>query len=320
MLQSRTKPSASIDHHESNEILLQVSKQARRERRGASATKRLVRNLWGASFDLLSGLLHESRTLGEQFLESEYDRARTSNDPVFYVLMHLHANACLIASEVIVLLDSGHAGGAIARWRTLYEVNIYAAFILKHGAKTAERYVRHMHVKDLEDLPSVDALLKAAGAEGLPSAEFEALAELKTRLLRQYGEDFHGGFGWAKEACGKKGRLVFSDIASDVGLGVNEMFYRVASHLVHPTWKGILDNPGAPSDPNGEPLLAGPSEHGLWLPAELTTRSIYDATVSFLSCGPTGTRVMELDRLANCVKLISDRLREVRDMLTASGS
>jgi len=226
----------------------------------------------------------------------------------------------LLPIEVIVLLYSGHAGGAMARWRTLYEVNIYAAFILKHGAKTAERYVRHMHVKDSEDLPSIDALLKAAGAEGSTSAEREALTELKARLHKQYGEDFHGGFGWAKEACGKRGKLVFNDIASDVGFGVHEMFYRVASHLVHPTWKGILDNPGAPSDQSGEPLLAGPSEHGLWLPAELTTRSIYGATVSFLSCRPTDTGVMGLGRLSNCVQLISDQLREVRDISTVSGS
>ena len=320
MLQSLTKHSASTDRHESDELLLQILKQARRERRGAAATKRLVRCVWGASFDLLSGLLHESRILGEQFVGSEYDRARTSNDTVFYVLMHLHANACLIASEVVSLLELGHAGGAIARWRTLYEVNIYAAFILKHGAKTAERYIRHMHVKDSEDLPSVDAALKAAGAEGFSSAEREALAELNSQLLKRYGEDFHGGFGWAKGACGKKGRLVFSDIASDVGLGVHEMFYRAASHLVHPTWKGILDNPGLPPDPSGEPLLAGPSDHGLWLPAELTTQSIYGATVSFLSCGPAGGRMKEIDRLANCVRLISDRLREVRDRSTAPGS
>ena len=200
--------------------------------------------------------------------------------------MHLHANACLIASEVISLLESGHAGGAIARWRTLYEVNIYAAFILKHGAKTADRYIRHMHVKDSEDLPSVDAALKAAGAEGFSSAEREALAKLNSQLRKRYGEDFHGG----------------------------------ASHLVHPTWKGILDNPGIPPDPSGEPLLAGPSDHGLWLPAELTTRSIYGATASFLSCGPAGGRMKEIDRLANCVRLISDRLREARDGSTAPGS
>src|ERR1035437_7728319 len=103
MLQSLTKHSASTDRHESDELLLQILKKARRERRGAAATKRLVRCVWGASFDLLSGLLRESRILGEQFVGSEYDRARTSNDTVFYALMHLHANACLIASEVVSL-------------------------------------------------------------------------------------------------------------------------------------------------------------------------------------------------------------------------
>ena len=68
MLQSLTSHSANTDRHESDELLLQILEQARRERRGSAATKRLVRCVWGAPFDLLSGLLHESRILGEQFV------------------------------------------------------------------------------------------------------------------------------------------------------------------------------------------------------------------------------------------------------------
>ena len=297
-----------------------MSKRARQERRGAAAAKRMIREVWGDSLDLLAGLLSESRTLGERFSELEWGRARKSNDPVFYVLMHLHANACLVASEVLALLDSGHAGGAIARWRSLHEVGTYAAFILKHGAKTAERYVRHSHIKDAEDLPSVDDALEAAGDEGFSPEEREMLAELKGRLLKQYGEGFQGGFGWAKEACAGKGKLSFDSIASDLDPSVPKMFYRIASHLVHPTWKGIIDNPGAPPDSSGEPLLAGSSEYGLWLPAMLTARSIYGTTVSFLSCGSTDTWRTELYHLSSCVELVCDQLREARDEQAAPAS
>ena len=62
--------------------------------------------------------------------------------------MHLHANACLVTSEVITLLEAGYSSGATARWRSLHEVAVYAMFIVKHGPGTAERYLRHVHIKD----------------------------------------------------------------------------------------------------------------------------------------------------------------------------
>ena len=256
------------------QFLARVPEHVRQERRLAATAKRRIRDIWGGSLDLLVALLHESRAMGDQFLRLEYETAKTSNDLVFFATMHLHANACLVTSEVITLLEAGYSSGATARWRSLHEVAVYAMFIVKHGPGTAERYLRHGHIKDWEDLPAVDEMLRRSGDEEFSRSEDEKLAKLKAQLLERYGDEFKGGLGWAKEACPKKGGLAFKDIAEDVGLSVLDSFYRSASHFVHPTWKGIIDNGGLPSDLNGEALLAGPSEHGIWTPAMLTVRSI----------------------------------------------
>src|ERR1039458_636001 len=156
-------------------------------------------------------------------------------------------------------------------------------------------------------------MLRRSGDEEFSRSEDEKLAKLKAQLLERYGDEFKGGLGWAKEACPKKGGLAFKDIAEDVGLSVLDSFYRSASHFVHPTWKGIIDNGGLPSDLNGEALLAGPSEHGIWTPAMLTVRSIYGATFSFLTCRADSAWLPKLMQLSKLVEHASDQLRKIRD-------
>jgi len=299
--------------NELGQFLAQVPKHVRRDHRSAKAIRRRIRDVWGDSLDVLVGLFHESRDLGEQFLQCEYEMAKASNDLVFFATMHLHANACLVTSEVLTLLEAGFSSGATARWRSLYEIAVYAAFIVKHGPNTAERYLRHAHIKDWEDTPPVEKLLTTYGGEGFSSQEHETIEALKTRLLKKYGDEFKGGLGWAKEACPKKGGLVFKDIAEDVDLGGFESFYRTASHFVHPNWKGILDNEGLPPDLKDEALLAGASEYGIWMPAMLTARSLYGATASFLSCRKDSLWLQRLVCLGKLVEHTSLRLREVRD-------
>lgn len=273
-----------------------------------------IRARWSDSLDLLAGLIHMCRELGAEFLSAEYDSAKESNDLVFFASMHLHASACLVASEILCLLENGYASGASARWRSLHEVAAYAMFIRKHGQQTAERYLRHSHIKDWEDAPSVDDLLKKSGGEGFTQPEREMLEGLKAQLVAKYGADFVGGHGWAKGAYPTKGRLGFKDIAEDVGLGSLDSFYRVASHVVHPTWKGIRDNDGLPNELANEALLAGPSEHGLWTPAMLMTRSVYAATLSFLLCrGENPDCLAKLSTLSELVEYVTDHLRETRD-------
>jgi hypothetical protein len=298
--------------------LARTPRHVKQQRRLASTVKRRIRRVWGDSLDLLVGLLYESRDLAEQFLQSEYEAAKTSNDLIFFAAMHLHASACLITSEVLTLLETGYSIGASARWRTLHEVAVYAQFIVKHGPRTAERYLRHVHIKDWDDLPAVDKLITESEGQGFSPVEREMVEKLKAQLLQLYGEEFKGRLGWAKEACPKKGGLSFNDIAEDVGLDLLDSFYRTASHAIHPTWKGIVDNNGLLSDLEGEALLAGPSELGIWTPAMLTARSIYSSTVSFVTCRKDSDWQPRLKQLSKLVQHTSDQLRISRDSASSS--
>jgi hypothetical protein len=291
------------------QLLGRIESHVQQEHRSTAKIKRRLHRVWGESFDLLIGLLYESRDLGGHFLESEYEAARASNDLVFFAVMHLHAEGCLITGEILTLLTTGFSSGAYRCWRSLHEVAAYSMFIVKHGPRTAERYLKHAHIKDWEDMPVLDKLLKGSGGEGFTTADAEMLEKLRARLLQRYGDEFKGGLGWAKEACPKKGGLSFKDIADDVGLGTLDAFYRAASHAVHPTWKGIQDNHEIPPDRQGEGLQSGPSEFGIWTPAMLTARSIYSATLAFLTCRNSSAWLSNLSQLSELVEYTSAQLQ-----------
>jgi hypothetical protein len=115
-------------------------KDRRRERRGFET--RLARR-WGRALDLLATLREIAVEAGDDFNTEFRPEPATAKDFVFEVLTRLHARACQVASEVIILLRSGHADGAHARWRTLHEIAVVGFFVRSHGNDVAERYILH---------------------------------------------------------------------------------------------------------------------------------------------------------------------------------
>ena len=69
---------------------------------------------WGKALDLLRILLTVSREIGSETYKklrrSRAKRDRHRSD----VLLRLHARACRVAGEIIVLMESGYADGAMA--------------------------------------------------------------------------------------------------------------------------------------------------------------------------------------------------------------
>src|SRR6266700_848387 len=96
----------------------------RRRRRWVRGFERRLRNRWGRALDLYELTLVCCHEWGGEFNERHRSAAATEQDHAFEVLTRLHARACLTASEILALLETGHAVGAEARWRTLHEITV----------------------------------------------------------------------------------------------------------------------------------------------------------------------------------------------------
>ena len=156
-----------------------------------------LEGIWRRPIDLLDLFVYLSLEAGTDF-NSEYRQdAIASGDAVLEVLTRLHGRACQVAKEILVLLRSGFADGADARWRTLHELAIVALLIGEHGQELAERYRLHEAVQQYKLARQYQDHCQSLNREPIPQEEFAELKERRDELIDQFGPAFKNDYGWA---------------------------------------------------------------------------------------------------------------------------
>lgn len=263
---------------------------------------------WGCSFNTLRMIYTISLEMGTE-IEKEQRRSRSKRNRVLReTLVRLHARACQVFMEMIVLMENGLADGAMARWRTLHEITVVASLLFRHGEDLAVRYRAHAAI---EAKRAVDRFIKnheALEFEPLEQWKIDTVEENYKSMLMKYGDNFGSEYGWAAQHLEmKKPRLV--DLEAAVGKMHHQSFYRMASYNVHATAKGIDFRLGL-MDGAGSPIaLAGPSNAGFVDPAQMMAHDLVHIT-SLL--GPRNfrfDRMVGLEILARLRNELSVRLR-----------
>ena len=247
------------------------------------------------AFDLLEMFLVISLEAGESINNLERGNAFKNKDFVFEVLTRLQARACQIASEILVLLKSGYADGAHARWRTLHEISVVGLFIGNNDNDLAERYLLYDHIECHKAAKIYQEHYNYLGYEPLSDEEIRRSEEIRSGLIHKYGEAYEKDYGWASHVLKKK-KISFKDIEKAIGLDYLRPFYKMACHNIHANPRGIFFKLGL--YPETDMLLAGPSNIGLADPGQATALSLMHITLSLLNHQPN------LDRLVTCQILI----------------
>lgn len=197
-------------------------------------------------------------------------------------LLMLHARALTIAGEVEALIRCGFADGATARWRTLHEITVTAAFLVEHGEDTALRYLEHFPCEQLKGVRLYEEHCRALGEEPLEANLLNALKDDVDQLAKRYGEAFRHDNGWAAHALQLK-KVTFSDIERSVKLDFMRPYYRGASEQVHASSRGAVMRTGLINQQSTiEMLMAGPSNYGFADAAINSARELLTTTVSLL--------------------------------------
>lgn len=90
-----------------------------------------LRDRWGSAFDTLRMMYTIASEIGGENAKRNR-RSRSKKKRVLCdTLVRLHARACQVLLEIIVLMEDGLADGAMARWRTLHELTIVATLLAK---------------------------------------------------------------------------------------------------------------------------------------------------------------------------------------------
>jgi hypothetical protein len=280
-------------------------KDRRRERRGFET--RLARR-WGPALDLLATIREIAVEAGDDSNTEFRPEAATAKDFVFEVLTRLHARACQVASEVIILLRSGHADGAHARWRTLHEIAVVGFFVQSHGNDVAERYILHNAIESYRAALGYQEHCTTIGYEPLTEEEFARIKAHRDALKARFGDSYGEEYGWAAAALASKSPR-FSDIERNVGLAHLRPYYKLASHNVHANPRGAFFKLGLL--PDQQMLLAGPSDLVLADPGHGTAISLSQITLTLLAMKPN------IDRLVIC-QILSRLEHEVGEAFIAA--
>lgn len=219
---------------------------------------------WKEPLDLLRMILAISRELGEdayrRYRRSRAKRGRHTQG----VLIQLHARACQVAAEIITLLEAGYADGAIARWRTLYEIDVVATLIAEHGDDLAERYLAHEIVASERALRLYKETANDLGYRPPAKKEIERIERLYKAALSRYGPEFGKNYGWAAKHLNHRDPQILH-LQKAAGRSSMRSHYKMASDNVHAGVKGILFKLSAPGR---SAVVAGASNAGLDEPGQ----------------------------------------------------
>ena len=265
--------------------------------------------IWRRPIDLLDLFVHLSTEAGSDFNSEYREDAVDSGDAVFEALTKLHGRGCQVAREVLVLLRSGLADGAHARWRTLHEMAIVACLLGAHEQDLAERYLLDEMVQQYRLACQYQSHYQSLKFEPISQEEFAKLKERRDQLIAQFGPPFKNDYGWAASITGIPNPTLVH-LEEKVELGHLRPLYRWASDNVHPNAHGTNYRLGLGSH-QGSVILAGPSNEGLADPGHAAAISLCQMTVALLCTKSTIDSVVVAKILQNLVDEIGNAFLEV---------
>jgi hypothetical protein len=199
-----------------------------------------------------------SRDIGGEFnaklaaATEQQDRLRNG------VLLRLHARATQVTTEIVVLLENGFADGALARWRTLHEIEVVATLIAEHGDALAERYVAHEVIEEAKMTRLAKETAEELGYKPPSKRELDRDEANVKAAVEKYGVGFDRDYGWAIGQVSPSNS--FTDLAKAANRSRLRAHYKLASNNVHAGIRGISHQLGSMGT---QTLLAGASNAGL---------------------------------------------------------
>ncbi|NNV55031.1 DUF5677 domain-containing protein [Limnovirga soli] len=249
-----------------------VLKENKKENRNFKAN---LKTRWGKAFDLLEIFICYNLDHG-QTLAYSYRKINIKNVK-FEVLLRLHARSCQVAFEVLELLKSGFADGALSRWRTLYEISVLGNFLNNKPEDLSQKYLDYSIVESYQERLEFQKNYKKLGNKTY-SKKDNNYVEAQINLLKEkYGKDFVKAYGWSSEYL-LPGKRNFAGMEETVEFKHMRPFYKMANNYVHSGAKGFLFKLGTYRQ--NKVMLAGPSNYGLADPGQNTAYSLLHSTLA----------------------------------------
>ncbi|SHJ79887.1 hypothetical protein SAMN05444000_11366 [Shimia gijangensis] len=226
----------------------------------------LLRTMWVCCQEIAESHAHEGPLDGDEL--------------TFDTLAHLQPKALLILSEILSLLESGFADGALARWRSLHEVTVVGMFISKHGHEAALAYRLSMWFSNLRAANQYNRHANRANLAPITHAEVSKIEQKCAESRELLGRELKSDWDWASSIL-KKTRPNFADLEREVGLDHWRPRFKWACQHIH---AGFVrpDRLLGMTEADNFAFQVGASNSGLVEPLQMSAISLMQITNTFL--------------------------------------
>lgn len=241
---------------------------------------KLIFKHWKEAFDILETIIVISLESCEMFCRDFGEKAQKENNKLFYALKAIHARSIQISKECLLLLKNAYPDGALARWRTIHELNVISHFLTQHYNKELiEMYLSHGIVEEYKEELSYRKIPKTK--QRYTDTTFNDMQKQFIELKKKYGVPFTKSNGWAYKVL-KKENVYFSDIELATNFIHMKSFYNTACSTIHSGHSGNINKIGL--IPNHDHiLLCGPTNYGISIPCQNVAISLVILTINFLN-------------------------------------
>lgn len=232
---------------------------------------------WRKPLDLLRIILGVARDLGENQLKRHRRSKSCTLAHARHALSRLHARSCQVTAEIIALLESGFADGAMARWRTLHEITVIALLIADHGNDLAERYLAFDFVEAKNELDEYISTQVPIGSTKPPKRYIAHVQKNYNAIIAKYGKDFRKRNGWASHAL-KRTDVTFSNLEAAAKRSARRIYYKISSFNVHASPRSLAFSLSTPYEMGL--VIAGASNAGLEEPGRQAAFDLVTVTMT----------------------------------------
>lgn len=241
---------------------------------------KLILKQWKEAFDILETIIVISLESCEVFCKDFGEKAQKKNNKLFYALKAIHARAIQISKECLLLLKNGYADGALARWRTIHELNVISRFLSQYyNEELIEMYLDHGIVEEYKE--ELSYRKNPRTKQRYTDKAFNDMQRQFIELKKKYGVPFTKSNGWAYKVL-KKENIYFSDIEVATDFIHMKSYYNTACSTIHSGHNGSINKVGL--TPNSKHiLLCGPTNYGISIPCQNVAISLVILTMNFLN-------------------------------------
>jgi len=246
---------------------------------------------------------------GRWFESEDWPETASSTPAKLRAVSLLVRRANRATSEVLALLRSGHADGALARCRTLWELAVVAIVLQTHDDSVSEGYLNHSAIDALAAAEDLDRCAETlAPNDVIDQADLAELRLRKAELIELYDKEFAKPNGWMRPILPAHERLGFAALERLIEMDDQRPYYKLACLNVHADSRSLVDSIGLPHDVSG--VNPGASDAGLTFPGQRCALWAGMTTVALMFVGDSEECLLRARVVSKLAQAVFDCFQE----------